>query len=84
MFIGSSYNIKNNICHQPILINNIPVTRVTKYKCLGVNLDDKLCWENHVEMICKKVAAGIAAIKRVKAFVPPEMLQPYFDYCSPL
>ena len=92
MFIGSSHNIKNNICNEPILINSIPVPRVTNYKCLGVNLDDKLCWDSHIEMICKKVAAGIAAIKRVKPFVPPEMLkviynalvQPYFDYCSPL
>ena len=92
MFIGSSYNIKNNICNEPILINSTPVPRVTNYKCLGVNLDEKLCWDSHIEMICKKVAAGIAAIKRVKPFVPPEMLkviynalvQPYFDYCSPL
>ena len=92
MFIGSSYNIKNNICNEPILINSTPVPRVTNYKCLGVNLDDKLGWDSHIEMICKKVAAGIAAIKRVKPFVPPEMLkviynalaQPYFDYCSPL
>ena len=92
MFIESSYNIKNNICNEPILINSTPVPRVTNYKCLGVNLDDKLCWDCHIEMICKKVAAGIAAIKRVKPFVPPEMLkviynalvQPYFDYCSPL
>ena len=90
--IGSSCNIKNNISGQPILINHTPVPRVTKYKCLGVNLDDKLCWDNHVDMICKKVAAGTAAIKRVKPFVPPEMLQviynslvqPYFDYCSPV
>ena len=89
MMIGSSYNIKNNICNQSI-INNTPVPRVTTYKCLGVNLDDKLCCDNHVDMICKNVAAGIAAIKRVKPFVPPEMLQviynslvqPYFDYCS--
>ena len=92
MFIGSSHNIKNNTCNEPILINSTPVPRVTNYKCLGVNLDDKLCWDSHIEMICKKVAAGIAAIKRVKPFVPPEMLkviynalvQPYFDYCSPL
>ena len=54
MMIESSYNIKNNICNQPILINNTPVPRVTKYKCLGINLDDKLCWDDHVEMICKK------------------------------
>ena len=54
MFIGSSYNIKNNTGNQPILINNTPVPRVTNYKCLGVNLDDKLCWGDHIKMIWKK------------------------------
>ena len=33
MFIGSSHNIINNICNEPILINSIPVPRVTNYKC---------------------------------------------------
>ena len=55
-------------------------------------MDDKLCWDSHIEMICKKVAAGIAVIKGVKPYVPPETLQvicnalvqPRFDYCSPL
>ena len=42
-------------------------------------MDDKLCWDSHIEMICKKVAAGIAAIKRVKPFVPPEMLKVIYD-----
>ncbi len=43
-------------------------------------------------MICKKVAAGIGMMKRIKPFVPANtlqtiycaLIQPYFDYCSPL
>ena len=42
--------------------------------------------------ICRKVGAGIGVMNRIKPFVPDETLhtiyralvQPYFDYCSPL
>ena len=43
-------------------------------------------------MICKKASAGIGATRRIKPFVPVDTLekvykslvQPYFEYCSPL
>ena len=56
-------------------------------------IDQKLSWEEHTEKICKKASAGISAIRRpLKPFVPTTSLttiykalvQPYFDYCSPL
>ena len=42
MFVRSNYNIKNKVCNLPILINNVPVPRVSSQKCLGVILDEKL------------------------------------------
>ena len=92
MFVGSNYNIKNKVCNLPISINNVSVPRISNQKCLGVILDEKLSWENHIDMICKKVGAGIAVIKRVKPFIPKENLQalynaivqPSFDYCCHL
>ena len=52
----------------------------------------KLSWEEHIETTCNKTSAGIWAIGRVKPYVPVDTLeiiyknlvQPYFDYCSPL
>ena len=92
MFIGSSYNLKNKISSNPILINNKPIPRTKHYSCLGVNMDERLSWEKHVDSICSKVSAGIGAMRRVKPFVPRTTLkmlynaivQPYFDYCCPL
>ena len=74
------------------MINDTPVTRYSSFSCLGVELDERMSWENHIDTICKKVASGIGIIKRVKPFVPSETLHnlynslvlPYFDYCSPL
>ena len=34
------------------------------FTCLGVELDKSLEWNDHIEMICKKVAAGIGMMKR--------------------
>ena len=51
-------------------------------------------WDNHIELICCKLGAGISTIRRIKVklFVPPKSLQticnaivePYFAYCSSL
>ena len=92
MFIGSTYNLRNKVGNEQVMINNKPVTRYSLFRCLGVELDERMSWENHIDSICKKVGSGIGIIKRIKPFVPQETLQnlykslvlPYFDYCSPL
>ena len=78
-YIGSSYNIKNNISSNPILINNIPVPRAGNYTCLGVSLDERLTWEKHIDSICAKVGAGIGVMRRMKHFVPQETLKLIYE-----
>ena len=41
------------------------VSRVPSNKCLGVLLDEKLTFQTHIEYICKKVCAGIGALRRI-------------------
>ena len=67
MYIGSSFNIKNKIAQNPILINNVPVPRTENYTCLGVDLDERLTWEKHIDNICAKVGAGIGFMRRFGA-----------------
>ena len=63
---------------------------ITAY--IEVHIDENLSWDCHVDTICKKIGAGIGAMRRVKNFVPVATLeivhkglvQPYFEYCSPL
>ena len=67
------------------LIKQVPVC-----KSLGVKIDQNLKWDDHIQMISKKVASGISAIKRVRNFVLHETLltiyralvQPHFNNCS--
>ena len=55
-----------------------------------MEVDEALGWQPHVDAVCKKVSAGIGAIKRIRSLVPLQTLlkmydalvAPYFDYCS--
>ncbi len=48
-----------------------------------------MSWNKHIEIISKKIASGIGALKRMRPFVPSSTLkyifnsiiQPHFDYC---
>ncbi len=92
MFIGSPYNLNNIMCEEPVVANAKPISRTATQMCLGVKLDENLNWDSHIEMICKKASAAIGAMKCIKPFVPmhtlesiyKSLVQPYFDYCSPL
>jgi hypothetical protein len=37
---------------------------------LGVKLDETLNWDENIEIVCKKVGAGIGILKRIKPYVP--------------
>ncbi len=73
MFIGSSHNLNNKVNENRVLLNNAPVPRTNTFTCLGVDLDEKLSWEKHIEKICSKVSAH--AMRRIKPYVPPATLQ---------
>ena len=68
--------------------DNIPVKRVSHTKSLGMHIDQHLSW--NFDELCKNVASGIGALKRLRPFVNSNtlqmifsgLIQPYFDYCS--
>jgi hypothetical protein len=59
---------------------------------LGVIIDEKLDWKEHVNLICKKVSKGIGVLRLCKPYVPSKTLEilystiilPHFDYCCPV
>ncbi len=71
-------------------MNNSIIESVLSQKCLGVDLDNRLIFDIHIENLCKKICSGIGALRRIKPFVPlrslkmlyKALIQPYFDYCS--
>ena len=90
MLIGSKSMIKKISDPQPnVFINNKQIKRVYKCKTLGLTIDQYLSWKSNTEIICKKICAGISAIRRIKPFVDKQtpisiynaIVRPYFDYC---
>ena len=66
--------------HNPpsLMIDGAPITQATSTKSLGVRIDQTLSWNVHVENLCKKITSGIGALKRVRSFVPHEILRSIF------
>ncbi|XP_046854983.1 uncharacterized protein LOC124448017, partial [Xenia sp. Carnegie-2017] len=52
-------------------------------------IDQHLSWKSHTDKICKKVAAGISALRKLKEYTDKQTLisiynalvHPYFTYC---
>lgn len=57
-----NYSTKNKDTN--ILIPGIEAQNSTKY--LGIIMDSKLTWKQHVDQLCKKLCSGIYVIRRVK------------------
>ena len=86
------YNLSNKSFEHSVVVHNTPVSQTDTHKCLGVQSDEKLTWEDHIYMICKKASAGIGAMRRIRHFVPSyslekvykSLVQAYFEYYFPL
>lgn len=56
---------------------------------LGVTIDQHLSWNSNTDNICKKITAGISALRRLKDFADKEtllsvynaLIYSYFKYC---
>ena len=57
---------------------------------LGVFLDDKLCWEQHIDSVSKKVSRSLAVLRRASKHLTLKtrmvlynaVVLPHLDYCS--
>ena len=73
-----------------IEINNINISRVKNVKFLGVILDEKMSWKDHINYISKKISKCIAIMFKLKNIVSKDTLKslyytlayPYFIYCN--
>lgn len=90
MLIGSRQRLRTLDNAPSLVIDEVPVKQVFSTKSLGVHIDENLSWNVHIDKLCKKIASGIGALKRIRPFVPHStlqsifnsLIQPHFDYCS--
>ena len=89
VLIGTRHKISNIDTHKGVKINNQLIKKVKNTKALGVELDENLSWEKHINHISSKISSGIGAIRKMREYVEQDILikvynaliQPYFDYC---
>ena len=60
-------------------INGKRLEQVTSQKLLGVIIDDKLNFDDHIEELCKKIFQRIAVLKKIRCFMPLEQRMLYYN-----
>ena len=67
-----------------VFIAGVPLNRVHSTKFLGVTLDEKLCWNDHVTYIKGKIAKSIGLnCKAKKVFQSSTLMTLYYSLIYP-
>lgn len=73
-----------------IKLNGETIDKVNQFKFLGIIIDSRLSWTDHVQHIRKKISKGIGIIYKVKDYLKQDTLltlyhcfvYPYLIYCT--
>ena len=79
---------KKTLYHLTLSLNNIQVERASSQKHLGLILDEKLNFKQHIESAIVKINKGVAVIKKLRYSLPRKslitiykaFLRPLIDY----
>ena len=91
MVCGSSYYINNlPAVASDILIGDTRIKFSSSIRNLGLLIDDKLCWKEHVNEICRRANTLMYRLRRLRAsttlnlrkYLIQVLLWPIIDYCS--
>ena len=65
---------KKTLYHPALSLNNIQVERASSQKHLGIVLDEKLNFKQHIESAIVKINIGVAVIKKIRFSLPHKSL----------
>ncbi len=80
---------KRTTTNEILCINNEVISKVESTKFLGIIIDFKLCWAEHIHYIKSKISKGIGILCRARKVLKRSTLlslyycfiYPYFTYC---
>ena len=55
--------------HNSIIVNGHKITRVSETRFLGLIVDDKLSWSNHIHNLTSSIAKAVYQLARIKNFI---------------
>ena len=81
---------KKLVLHPPLIFNGSPVESAPSEKHLGLILDTKLGFDEHLNQKISKSNKGVGTIKRLRNYLPRNSLltiyksfiRPHLDYCG--
>ena len=90
MIIGTNRNVHNTTDLIAVHVDGALIRRVNKLRCLGLIVDDRPSWKEHISYISSKVSRNIGILKRVRECVTKEtllimyrtLIEPCFRYCN--
>ena len=73
-----------------VQLNNIPIPWSTNVKNLGLIINNKLTWDDHINSISRKIFFTFHSLNRIKKFLPQKtrkllvetLIYPHLDYCD--
>ena len=72
--IEVTFSRKKNFADHPIvLFKDIPIKKVNEHKHLGIILDSKLSFLNHIQSVILICSRGIGMIKSLSEYVPAKL-----------
>ena len=75
------FSIKDKPPDINLSIGNVQIGRTNVHKFLGVFIDDKITFSDHISKLCSKLSSGIGMLRRLKSFVPRDVLkQLYYSF----
>ena len=72
------FSIKDKPPDLTLNIGNSRIDRTNVQKFLGVYIDDRLTFGDHINKICSKISRSIGVIRRLKSIVPRNILKQLF------
>ena len=90
ILMGTTHNILKIGDLLAIRVQGHTVKRVYKAKYLGIVIDDKLLWKDHIDYVSLKIKCNLGIISRVRNDIPNKslialyrtMMELYLRYCN--
>lgn len=84
------FNSKHTVCKNNLIIDDDVLQRVSCTSFLGVKIDDKLTWKQHIDHVNSKLCKSIGILNKVKSIISTHCLLklykclvlPYINYCN--
>ena len=72
--LRKSYSVSDDV-----ILKGEGIEQVSTFRFLGVIIDNKLCWSDHIQYIKKKMSKGIGILQKAKKILRKESLLTLYD-----